>query len=86
LIALFLGFKLSQFVLNSSIYEIKKLNNIAKATRLRKERDEKNFSFKPISKELGEKLKIMDCTDLRKGLMNNEFTSVDLINFFGERC
>jgi len=28
----------------------------------------------------------MDCTDIRKGLMNNEFTSVDLVNFFGERC
>jgi len=83
---LFFGIKFSQFVLNTSIYEIKKLNNIAKASRLRKERDDKHFSFKPISKELGEKLKIMDCTDLRNGLMNNEFTSVDLINFFGERC
>ena len=86
LIALFLGLKFLRFVFNFCNYEIKKLSNIAKASRLRKERDDKHFSFKPIAKELGDKLKIMDCTDIRKGLMDNEFTSVDLINFFGERC
>ena len=28
----------------------------------------------------------MDCTELRLGLLNSEFTSVDLVNYFGNRC
>ena len=28
----------------------------------------------------------MDVHDLRKGLFEGNFTSVDLVNFFGQRC
>ena len=56
---------------NYCVWKVKNINNIATASRLLKERNDKKYSFKMIPKELGEILKIMDCTDLRNGLMNN---------------
>jgi len=39
-----------------------------------------------IDEKLGNRLKEMDCHQLREGLFAEEFTSVDLVNYFGDRC
>jgi fatty acid amide hydrolase len=49
------------------------------------ERNNKHFEFK-IVKKGGDELKSMDVYQIREALMEGKYTSVDLVNYFGNRC
>ena len=63
------------------------------ARRMREERDSDTVDFSkiPYSEKLdkekfSQKLLYATVKDLRQGLMKGEFTSVDLVVFYGARC
>ncbi len=56
----------------------------AKGAKPRQNRDSKNFVFRDIPGE--ENIIKMDVSRLRKGLIDREFSSVDLVHVYGKRC
>ena len=73
------------WVFSILLYLARLPNSIAIARRLRAERDAGKYDFKKVKPEHAKIMISADCTTIRQHLMKGTFTSVDLVNFFGER-
>lgn len=56
----------------------------ALGAKVRQARDSQRYEFREIAN--AEQILGMDVTQLKEGLRKGEFTSVDLIHVFGQRC
>lgn len=65
------------------VYRYRNILNRAAAKKMITERNEKKYEFKLVT---GDELKTMDVFQIRKALMDGKYTSVDLVNYFGNRC
>jgi hypothetical protein len=50
------------------------------------ERNDKMYEFKPVDSKVSLMLLELDAHGIRQGLLDQKFTSQDLINFYGNRC
>jgi hypothetical protein len=64
-----------------------KMNIDEQADLVVRKREDKSIKFKTdLEPEKITEIITMDIAALRKGLIEKEFTSVDLVNIFGKRC
>ena len=82
-IGLFLiGSLITKNLLGLCVSRFRKIRNSAMAKKMLAERNDKHFEFKNIS---ADELKTMDVTQIRNALLEEKYTSVDLVNYFGSR-
>lgn len=82
-IGLFLiGSLISKNLIGLCTHRFRILRNKALARKMITERNDKHFEFKNIS---ADELKTMDVTQIRQALLEEKYSSVDLVNYFGNR-
>ena len=67
-------------------YRFRIMKNKGHANRMLAERNNKVFTFDPVDPKIAESLLTLDVHGVRQGLLEGKFSSVDLVNFYGQRC
>ena len=85
-----LGVLISFFAFQAIMWCLRKANKMnidEQADLVVRKREDKSIRFKTdLEPEKISEIITMDVAALRKGLLEKEFTSVDLVNIFGKRC
>lgn len=85
-----LGVLTAFFVFHAIMWCMRKANKMnidEQADLVVRKREDKSIRFKTdLEQEKISEIITMDVAALRKGLIEKEFTCVDLVNIFGKRC
>ena len=68
------------------VWFIRNLKSRSVARRLLRERNGKHYHFEKVDGEKAKLILSSDVTELMGHLMAKRLTSVDLVNFYGNRC
>ena len=82
----FIGLWLLRKTFSFMMWKARNIKNRRNAREMIEERNSKKFEFKPVDAEITKILKVADCTRLKEELDKGTFTSVDLVNYYGQRC
>ena len=82
IVAVYVLYQFGRFV----IWKVRNIFNQSAAKTMLKDRNSQHYKFEKVGQDQTEIMKGADVTLLREHLMKGTFTSVDLVNYFGERC
>ena len=86
LITAYTSYVVLSFVAATITWKLKNIRNKKQAVEIFAEARRQLTSFDEVAQHKCDVIKYADVTQLREGLLKGSWTSIDLVNYFGNRC